>query len=412
MINMEAWVMIRKMLEDGIPVSEIAEQLGCSRNTVYKYAEDSAKPVYKKRAAKPSKLDPFKQYIRTRLDIAPFTARRLFEEIKQQGYPGKLTRVKIFVREVKQGHIQRAVMRFETMPGQQAQVDWGEFGTIMENEVEKKLYCFFMILGYSRTKYIKFTTEIKQRTFIACHIEAFNYFGGAPKEILYDNLKQVVIKRMFRAKDSEMNKKFMDFAGYYGFNPVLCRPYRPQTKGKVENTVRFVKQDFFLGIEYSGLKDLNMQASAWLEQANNLVHGTTKEKPFERLAKENLTLIKEKPEYDNSEVFYRKASMDCWVCFEGSKYSVPSIYAGKEISVKQAITKPLQLFYRNDLICEHQEAVQKGMLIAEQKHFEGLKELSYKTKLAYRNKYFTRQYEEKNVNVEERPLSVYERIIT
>ena len=404
--------MIRKMLEEGIAVSEIAEQLGCSRTTVYRYAEEDAKPVYKKRTGKPAKLDPFKQYIRTRLDIAPFTARRLFDEIKQQGYPGKLTRVKMFVREVKQVHTQRAVMRFETMPGQQAQVDWGEFGTIMENGVEKKLYCFFMILGYSRTKFVKFTTEIKQRTFLACHVEAFNYFGGAPKEILYDNLKQVVIKRMFRAKDSEMNKKFMDFAGHYALNPILCRPYRPQTKGKVENTVKFVKQDFFLGIEYSGLKGLNMQASAWLEKANNLVHGTTKEKPFERLPKENLTSIKDKPEYDNSEVFYRIASMDCWVYFEGSKYSIPSIYAGKEISVKQAVNRPLQLFYRSELICEHQEAAQKGMLIAEQKHFEGLKELSYKTKLTYRNKYYTRQYESKDANVEKRPLEIYDHIIS
>lgn len=403
--------MIRKMLNDHVPVSDVAKQLGCSRTTVYRYAKDEVKPAYKQRGGKPGKLELFKQYLLGRLDRAPFSAVRLFEEVKQQGYAGKLTILKEFVREVKRQHSLRAVMRFETMPGQQAQVDWGDFGTIIEGGLEKKLYCFFMVLGYSRTKFVKFTTSTVQQVFLQCHMEAFQYFGGVPKEILYDNLKQVVIKRLFKARDSEMNKRFMDFAGYYGFNTILCRPYRPQTKGKVENPVKYVKQNFFLGLEFTDLADLNRQASAWLEQANDRVHGTTKEKPFDRLAKENLTPIVGKPEYDNSEVFYRKASMDCWISFDGSKYSVPSKYAGKEISIKQAINRPLGLFYRTELICEHEAAKEKGASIADPKHFEGLKELSYKTKKAYRNKHYTRQLGAKEVAVETRPLSIYDAVI-
>lgn len=410
MINTEVWVMIRKTMNDGVSITEAARQLGCSRPTVYKYAKQDSKPLYKRKGLA-SKLEPFKQYLQGRLDRAPFSAVRLFEEIKQQGYAGKLTILKEFVREVKKQHSLRAVMRFETMPGQQAQVDWGDFGTIIEDDVKKKLFCFFIVLGYSRTKFVKFTTSTIQQVFLQCHMEAFKYFGGVPKEILYDNLKQVVIKRLFKVKDSEMNKRFMDFAGHYGFNTILCRPYRPQTKGKVENPVKYVRQNFFLGIEFTDLADLNRQASAWLEQANNRVHGTTKEKPFERLVKENLTMVQGKPEYDNSEVFYRKASMDCWTSFEGSKYSVPSKYAGKEISIKKAINRPLEFFYRAELICEHVASKEKGASIAEPKHFEGLKELSYKTKKTYRNKHYTRQLSAKEVIVETRPLSIYDSLV-
>jgi transposase len=408
MLKAGDWVMTRKMQADGISISEMARQLGCCRATARKYAKQDVQPVYK-RAGRPSKLDPFKPYLRTRLDRAPFSAVRLFEEVKQQGYFGKLTGIKDFVREIKRGHILRAVMRFETLPGQQAQVDWGEFGTIMENGVEKKLYCFFMILGYSRTRFVQFTTNTALPVFFACHMNAFQYLGGVPKEILYDNLKQVVLKRLFKAKESTMNKRFMDFAGHYGFAPILCRPYRPQTKGKVENTVKYVKHDFFLGLDYVDLADLNRQASAWLERKNNEPHGTTKEKPFDRLTQENLTSIDGRPAFDNSEVFYRKASVDCLVCFDGSKYSVPSKYAGREISIKKTPNLPLAFFYRTELVCEHEPAEEKGGLVSKSDHFVGIKELSYKTKKAYRNRYFARQVTEPVVD--QRPLSTYDALI-
>lgn len=411
MIKGDVWVMIRKMREDGVSVSEIAKQVGCSRTTVYRYLKKEVMPIYK-RDGIVSKLDPFKQYIRTRLEEAPFSAVRLLEEIQKQGYTGKLTILKKFVSEIKQSYRLQAVMRFETMPGQQAQVDWAYFGYLEERGQRKRLYCFLMVLGYSRTKFVMFTTSMDLETFVACHILAFKYFGGVPKEILYDNLKQVVVKRLFRAKESEMNKKFMDFAGYYSFKPILCRVRRPETKGKVENPVRFVRGNFFMGIVFNGLKDLNMQRSAWLEKVNNLEHGTTKEKPFERLKRENLTSIEGKPEYDTSKIFYRTASRECLVHFEGSQYSVPLKYAGKEISVKVALDKPLGLFYRGELICEHQQATEKGMSIINKKHFDGIKELTYKVKKTHRNRYYTRQCTVKETSVEARPLAVYERIVT
>ena len=136
-------------------------------------------------------------------------------------------------------------------------MDWGFFEDhlVYEDGKWKKLYCFLMILGYSRMRYIEFVTDMSTNTLIRCHQNAFRYFGGYPEEMLYDNMKQVVIKRLLKQEDSTLNRQFEDFAGFYGFKPILCRPYRGQTKGKVERTVQFVRDNFMVGIKYNSLAD-------------------------------------------------------------------------------------------------------------------------------------------------------------
>lgn len=190
-----------------------------------------------------------------------------------------------YVRGKKEQLNEKATVRFETMPGKQGQMDWGFFEdhTVYEDGKWKKLYCFLMILGYSQTRYIEFVTDMTTNTLIRCHQNAFRYFGGYPEEILYDNMKQVVIKRLLKQEDSTLNRQFEDFAGFYGYKPILCRPYRGQTKGKVERTVQFVRDNFMIGIKYSSLADLNGQALAWCNKVNAKVHATTNEIPFERL---------------------------------------------------------------------------------------------------------------------------------
>jgi len=145
-----------------------------------------------------------------------------------------------------------------------------------------------MILGYSRMRCVEFTLSMDTPTLIQCHLNAFEYFGGCTQEILYDNMKQVVIKRALKVSDSEWNSQYEDFFKYYGFIPRLCRSYRPQTKGKIENTVGYVKRDFFLGRRFTSLEDLNAQVHKWLERVNSTVHGTTYQIPLERFKEENL----------------------------------------------------------------------------------------------------------------------------
>ena len=213
-------------------------------------------------AAKPSKLDPYKEQIAIWLEEAPYSAERILEKIREQGFDGGHSIVREYVRNKKEQLDEKATVRFETMPGLQGQMDWAFFEdhTVLEDGKLKKQYCFLFILGYSRARYIEFVTDMSTNTLIRCHANAFRYCGGYPEEILYDNMKQVVIKRLLKQEDSTLNRQFEDFAGFYGFKPVLCRPYRGQTKGKVERTVQFVRNNFMIGIRYNSLDDLNGQA--------------------------------------------------------------------------------------------------------------------------------------------------------
>lgn len=230
---------IRNDRQKGLSYTEIARKYHIDPRTAKKYANSDTRPVYSLSEPKGSILDPYKEQIDIWLEEAPYSATRVLEKIKEQGFPGEYTIVKHYVRGKKEQLNEKSTVRFETTPGLQGQVDWAFFEDyrVQENGKEKKLYCFLMILGYSRMRYIEYVTDMSTNTLIRCHQNAFRYFNGYPEEILYDNMKQVVVKRLLKQEDSTLNRQFEDFAGFYGFKPVLCRPYRGQTKGKVERTV-------------------------------------------------------------------------------------------------------------------------------------------------------------------------------
>ena len=285
------WMDIRSDRQKGMSYTEIARKYHIDPRTAKRYAASDTRPVYSLSEPKASKLDPYKEQIDIWLEEAPYSATRVLEKIKERGFPGEYSIVKQYVRSKKEQLDEKATVRFETTPGLQGQVDWAFFEDhrVLENGKLKKLYCFLMVLGYSRMRYIEFVADMSTNTLIRCHQNAFRYMGGRPEEILYDNITQVVIKRLLKQDDSTLNRQFEDFAGFYGFKPVLCRPYRGQTKGKVERTVAFVRDNFMVGIQYNSLDDLNGQALAWCNKVNGKVHGTTGKIPFERLKQEVLS---------------------------------------------------------------------------------------------------------------------------
>ena len=176
MLKMEEWLLIRDLYSQGFSISEIARKTGFDRETVKKYIRLKTLPEPEKRSGRKSKLDPFKPYILEKLKEGPYTAARLFREIKEMGFDGGKTIVKDFVQKVRHEQRTPAVFRYETKPGVQAQVDWGEMGTVEVDGKATKLLCFNMILGYSRMRYIEFTLSIDTPTLIQCHLNAFEYF--------------------------------------------------------------------------------------------------------------------------------------------------------------------------------------------------------------------------------------------
>lgn len=399
--------MIRELHAQGLSITAISDKTGFDRKTVRKYLDLTSVPEPKKRAKKESKLDKYRDYIIKKLQEGPFTANRLFREIQEMGFTGKYTIVKDFVRKVRPEQCVQAVYRYETKPGVQAQVDWSEFGRVEIDGKVLKLYCFNMVLGYSRMRYIEFTLSIDVYTLIQCHLNAFHYFGGYTNEILYDNMKQVVITRALKSSDSEWNAKFEDFFRHYGFIPRLCRPYRAQTKGKIENNVGYVRRDFFLGRSFASIQDMNSQALLWLNRVNSSVHGTTHEIPLERLKSEGLKPIGGVPEYLVIREETRKISRDCFISYLGNKYSVPYKYAGREATL-QIFDGKLRIIVGGGQICEHEILTGSGRESKNKEHFRGLLGEIFKENKAAMNKPRQPLLKFESQEVEKRSLSVYD----
>ncbi len=238
MLALEEQFMIREMYRKGISISEIARRTGRDRKTIRQVVNaPELAPTKHPRQAKVCKIDPYAPYLERRMAEGVFNARKLYGEIQAQGYPGKESKVREFVHERRPDKEPVGSVRFETAPGEQGQVDWGSFGFITHQGRTYRLYAFVMTLGWSRASYLRFTIASDTTWFIRCHLHAFAYLGGVPKRLLYDNLKSVVLRR--DAEDViQWNPRFLDFADVAGFSLQACKPYRPQTKGKVENGVK------------------------------------------------------------------------------------------------------------------------------------------------------------------------------
>ncbi len=369
----------------GVSISEIARQTGRDRKTIRKSVMGGSQPARKKRerrAKATRKIDPFERYLKQRMGEGVYNTRKLYRELRERGYQGGLTQVILYVQPYRPKHDESAVMRFETEPGQQAQVDWGYFGTMEHEGRQRKLYVFVMTMCWSRAMYIEFTVNGTTDWFIRCHQHAFEYFGGVPHEVLHDNLKSAVISRDGAGR-IVWNERYLDFATYSGFAPHPCRPYRAQTKGKVERGIGYVRQNFWCGLHYSDLDDLNAQALCWMNEiANPRVHGTTGEIPFERLTKEALQPLA-RQRFDTSIKTERYASRDCLVSYGGNFYSVPAAWANKMLLVKE--TEDRQLVILNafgEVVAQHRKLPgrHKRAIVAE--HYAGLPVLAAKASQA------------------------------
>jgi transposase len=227
----------------------ISALTGFDRKTVRRYLRESeAQPEYGPRPKPPSILDPHKPYVSERLSVGVWNARVLLRELREHGYAGGYTILTDWLRPQRQAAGVVAVRRFETSAGQQAQVDWGHLGSLVADGKEHKLWGFTFTLGYSRMMMAGCAVDQKLGTLLRMHEEAFRQLGGVPKEILYDRMRTVWQETDERG-EIVWNPVFLDFARYWDFTPRLCRPYRAQTKGKVESGVKYVRRNFLCGLQ-------------------------------------------------------------------------------------------------------------------------------------------------------------------
>jgi transposase len=378
MLSLENRFMIKDLYRKGVSISEIARLTGHDRKTIRHVLNAPLVPTPVERQSKVRKIDPYVAYLEKRIEEGVLNARKLYGEIQAQGYAGKETRVREFVQPFRQARRRQATVRFETEPGEQAQVDWGHFGLIQHHGRQRRLYGFVMTLGWSRASYLEFTVSADAAWFLRCHVHAFHYLGGIPRQVVHDNLKTAVLGRDGEGK-IHWNPRYLDFADYYGFTPHACQPYRAQTKGKVESGVKYVRGNFWPGLKYIDLVDLNRQARAWLNTVANVrIHGTTGEVPWVRLPREQLRSLAGKADYDTSLISHRHSTKDCLVSYGGNYYSLPAVYAQQAVMVKETEQAELIIVSaEGEIVARHHLVSGRNQRVVIPEHYQGIDRASH-----------------------------------
>lgn len=348
---------IVRLFFSGMSIRKIASSLGISRNRIRRTlrehqrqrAEGVVPPELEPKVRRPSLLDAHDDTIKELLDRYPdITSVRLHEELSSRGFEGGYTIVKQRLRELRPRPVKEPVLRFETAPGKQGQVDYSPYDIDFTEEGRRRVHAFSCVLGYSRYQYLHFVEDQKFITTIREHVAAFDSFGGVPATNLYDQMKVVVV----RVIDDEpvLNARFPAFATHYGFRPWICRKRRPKTKGKVERPFDYVEKNLLNGRTFRTLAHLNEVTAWWLRaRANVRDHRETKRRPVDLLAEElpYLVPLPDHP-YDTSEVVYRTVDAEGRVWKDGNTYSVPWQRIGELVAV-QTTTRDLIVYSSVDI---------------------------------------------------------------
>ena len=338
-----AFMFKQKELDENVKpnYAKIGREHGCDWRTAKKNYLNKGTPSTKKDIQSiPSKLEQYKQIILIKFDNnVPATGIYRFL-IKTTEYKGSYSLITKFLREENRKRIHQAIIRFETEPGRQAQVDWKESLTFETKSGKSiKFNIFLIVLGFSRMIFIKVTESRSQQDVFYCLLGAFTYFGGVPKEILFDNMRSITDKSRTTYNEVVYNDTFVEFAKEAGFTPKNCVAYRPCTKGKVESVARLMNCLKAYSGEVETFEDIEKIVNEFNEEINNEIHQGTGRIPKELFEKEKEHLL---PLGDNFQErmmqfiepdIRRKVSKESLFSFKGRKYSVPPKYIGKYILI-------------------------------------------------------------------------------
>ena len=351
MINYELFCQIKEYQRHGLKPSQAADKLCIDLRTAKAWM--SRKHYQQRKESKrKSKLDPFKEQIVSLIHTHPYTAVQIFQRIKEDGFAGGYTIVKDYVAKIRPLKT-KPFLTLSFAPGECAQVDWGSYGSVNVGETTRRLSFFVMVLCFSRMMYVEFTVSQTMEHFLACHKNAFDFFGGVPKKIMVDNLKSAVLKRVI-GHEPVFNPKYLDFANHYGFAIVPCGVGKGNEKGRVESGVGYVKKNFLAGFDMPDFKIISPAVKNWLNTiANVRIHGETKKKPADMFEKERGFLTPVSPNrYDVAAISQIRANRQFRVTVDANRYSVPAEYAGSRLELKTYPDR-LCIYHENKLIARH-----------------------------------------------------------
>lgn len=392
MLSQEDYIVIKTLKARGVYNTDIAAELGVHPKTVSRALKRGSAPT-PPRAKRSSKLDPYKPQIDQLLTEGVWNAVVIWREIQAAGYSGGITIVREYVTPKRALRPSKATVRFETPAGRQLQSDWGEIVTVIA-EQEVKVHFIANTLGYSRRFHFWCTdSEDAEHTYEGL-VRSFEYFGGVTEEVLVDNQKTAVLEHP-TGQAPQFNARFVDLANHYGFQPRACQPYRAQTKGKDERMVGYIKQHFFVRYRaFESWAHLNQLAEQWLvQEADQRLHGTVKEVVAERFEREQPALqpLPAVP-YDTAYYETRRVAWDGYIDVRGNRYSVPDDLVGQVVTVRIGLDDQLQVYCDDRLVAQYlRQARAQGWVSVPGHH--------------------TRLWQAA-VQVEQRPLDVYEEVVT
>jgi transposase len=375
MIDRQTVFEIHRLHNLGWKDRKIARKLRISRPTVRRYLQNP-EPL-KRKISRASKLDPYRGRIKELLEQDPeVKATVVLQRIEEQGFDGKITIVRDYLRGLR-GQQKFAIpfIRFESAPGKQMQVDWGHFGSLAYGDTLRRLYALAVIESYSRAAYVEFTHSQNQQSLHQALLNAFNYLGGSPEEMVVDNMVTAVVER--QGALIRFNDAFLDFLRVFHITPIACNIASPHEKGKIENVIKYLRQNFWPLRTFSDLFDVNRQVRHWLDTVANVrIHQTTKQRPFDRLAEVHLKSL---PDLlpDCRQTHTLKVYNDFAVRFDANVYTAPPWAIGKRLTLK-ADNNTVTLYYQEKKIAVHNRCWQRGKRIETPSHREQVKKLKRK----------------------------------
>lgn len=351
----------------------IAAELGVHRDTVALAIEvDRFVNVEFRMPA--SVLDPYRDFVRGTLEQHPrLRATRLLQMIQQRGYKGSVWQLRRFVRQIRPASSHEAFFRLSTLPGEQGQVDWGHFGSIVIGKARRPLSCFVMVLSWSRAIFARFTLDQTLESFLRCHIAGFEFFGGTPRSLLYDNLKTAVLERV--ADVIRFHPRLLELSGHYHFAPRPVARARGNEKGRVERAIRYLRDSFFAARSFHSVDDLNRQLDDWTQRVAHarVVPGDVDKRTVAAAFDEEQSRLLPLPAHPLACEYVHATSSGKtpYLRFDGNDYSIPHALVRRPLTLV-ASDVVVRVLDGDQEVARHVRSWERGRQLEDKRHLEGL----------------------------------------
>lgn len=368
---MEDWVTIKNLKAKNplMSLRQIAKVLHVSHHTVKKALKGESPPQYKRPAKINPDIEPFTEVIFEMANVKKFKGSRILDELKSKGYKGGQTSFYAYLKKIKLDLKQKFFTPYETAPGEQAQFDWSQYTVLIGGEITK-IYIFSYINAFSRYQILEVSLSQDQPSVFEALENSIMESGGVCSRIQTDNAKAFIDNAS--VNNFRWNSRYIHFCGHYGFSPSRSLPGHPWSKGKVEKPFSYTETHFIAGAEFYSFEDLQNKLKEFQIKVNQRFHSVIKTTPIEMFENEKDSLLSV-PEhrYIGIKEEVRKVTFDCLISYGGSRYSVPWMFAGKQVWIRISRGHKLEVYSQsNKLVATHKLSLKKSAIIIEKEHYK------------------------------------------